>query len=58
MNSKLLIYFGLFVCSGIGSYLPTLWGAGYFSLWSIIGSVVGGIVGIWIGYKLNKIISG
>jgi len=29
-----------------------LWGAGFLSLSGVIGSVVGGIVGIWAAFRL------
>lgn len=37
----------------IGSFLPMLWGAGEFSFSSIIFSSLGGLAGIWVGYKLS-----
>ena len=37
----------------VGGYLPILFGAGSFSGWSLLGGFVGGIVGIWVGYKLS-----
>lgn len=37
----------------VGGYLPTLFGASGFGGWSILGAFVGGIVGIWIGFKLS-----
>ena len=40
---------GLFV----GSSIPLLWGASEFSFSSIILSALGGLVGIWIGFKLS-----
>ena len=38
----------------IGGYLPTLLGASGISGWSIIGSFVGGICGIYVGYKMTE----
>lgn len=54
MGTKSLVWIGLFIGSTIGSYLPTLWGQGYFSLWSIILSAVGGLLGIWAGFKIGN----
>jgi len=54
MNSKTLIWIGLFLGSIIGSFIPLLWGAGVFSFSSIILSAVGAFVGIWIGFKLGQ----
>ena len=53
METKRMVYFGLFVGSSIGSYLPNLWGDSFLSFPSIILSAVGGLVGIYIGYKLS-----
>lgn len=58
MGQKFVIYFSLFLFSGIGGWLPTLWHADIFSLWSIILSAVGGFLGIYIGIKVNNAIGG
>lgn len=54
MTSKRLIMFGMVVGSTVGSYVPSLWGAGWLSLWSVVLSGVGGVLGIWAGYQLGK----
>jgi len=54
MESNKLIWLGLFVGSSIGSFLPELWGADLFSLSSIFLSALGGILGIWLGYKASR----
>lgn len=54
MNSKILIWVGLSIGSAIGGYIPTLWGAGVFSLWSVILSAVGGAFGIYLGFKMSQ----
>lgn len=54
MNPKSLIWIGVFVGTTVGSFLPTLWGAGYFSFSSVIWSTVGGILGIYAGFKLSQ----
>jgi phage tail tape-measure protein len=56
MNSKSLIWIGMTIGSVAGAYLPLLWGASALSASSIILSAVGGIAGIWGGYKLGKIL--
>jgi len=53
MYSKTLIWIGVFVGSTIGGTIPTLLGADLFSIWGVIGSAVGGIVGIWLGIKMS-----
>ena len=52
MSGKSLIWGGMFVGSSIGSFLPYLWGGDFFaySLWGAIG----GLLGIWAGFKLAK----
>lgn len=52
MSSKTMIWVSVFVGSTLGAYLPNLWGAGFLSPWSVIGSVVGGLLGVYVGYKL------
>lgn len=48
---KGLIYGSVLIFSTIGSYVPTLWHAGFFSAWSIIGGIIGTAVGIWAAVK-------
>jgi hypothetical protein len=50
---KWLIYSSVFIFSTIGGYIPSLWHAGFFSIWGIIGGIVGTIFGIWVAIKLN-----
>jgi len=54
MSSKWIIYLFLFVGSTIGAYIPKIWGAGLFSISSLIFSSGGAIIGIIIGLKLTK----
>ncbi len=54
MNSKSLIWIFLTIGSIIGAYVPMLWGDSALSMSSIVFSSIGGIVGIWVGYKLGK----
>lgn len=54
MDSKSLIWLGLFAGTAVGGLLPTLWGDDAFSLLSIIFSGIGGLAGIWLGYKISK----
>jgi len=44
----------MFVGSTIGSYIPLLWGGNLLSFVSILFSVIGGILGILIAYRLLK----
>ncbi len=51
---KGLIYGSVLVFSTIGSYIPTLWHAGFLSFSSILGGIIGTAFGIWIAIKLNN----
>jgi hypothetical protein len=52
--NRLFIWMGLFIGSTIGGLLPQLWGAGIFSLSAMVLSFLGGLAGIWAGYKIGK----
>jgi len=54
MQSKSLIWLGLFIGSSVGSFLPILWGGSLFSFSSIILSALGGIAGIYIFFKISR----
>lgn len=54
MGSKRLIWLGLFLGSLAGGYIPALWGADFLSFSSIIFSALGGIAGIYVGYKVSQ----
>ncbi|MFH1170953.1 MAG: hypothetical protein V1778_00210 [bacterium] len=51
MNTKSCVMAGLVIGSTLGSLLPDLWGAGWLSLTSVLFSGLGGLVGIWLGFK-------
>ena len=54
MSQKSAVMTGMIVGSIMGGYLPVLWGADFLSYWGIITSTVGGLLGIYIGYKLSQ----
>ena len=54
VNAKALIMIGMAVGSTLGGFVPTLWGADWFSMASIAGSAIGGFAGIYAGYKLSR----
>jgi hypothetical protein len=53
MRTK-FIWAGLFLGSTLGSWIPTLWGADMFSLWSAFLSAAGGLLGIYLGWQLTQ----
>ena len=53
MNSKPMIWIGMFIGSTIGGFIPSLWGSNFLSFSSILLTAVGGIIGIWLGFKLS-----
>ncbi|MFA5830577.1 MAG: hypothetical protein WC878_01980 [Candidatus Paceibacterota bacterium] len=54
MESKKLVWIFMSVGMVIGGYLPLLWGGSEFSVSGILFSGIGGIVGIWIGWKFSQ----
>ena len=42
------------VGSGLGGYLPVLWGGELLSISSVVWSGVGGFVGVWLGYRFGE----
>ena len=53
MSRKKMIMLGMIVGSVAGGYLPALFNIDDLSMLSVLGSFMGGIIGIWIGYKLS-----
>lgn len=55
MNSKALIYTLLTVGGLVGGFLGGILDNGnMFGLWSFLLGFVGGIAGIWLGYRLSR----
>lgn len=52
MDTRHLIWIGVIIGSVAGGWIPTLWGAPAFSMSGIVGSTVGGLLGIYVGAKL------
>ena len=38
----------------MGSYIPVLLGANGLGGWSILGALIGGLIGIWVGYRISN----
>lgn len=45
---------GMVIGTYVGGFIPTLFGADWFSLWSVIGNGIGGFLGIYIAFKLTQ----
>ena len=54
MSRRFLILLGMTVGSFIGGYIPVLWGADLLSMTSVFFNAIGGLIGIWITYKLTQ----
>ena len=54
MSQKAVIMTLMTLGSIIGGYVPALFGADAFSFWGLITSAIGGIAGIWVGYKISQ----
>lgn len=51
---KSLIWIFMTIGGTVGAYIPLLWGGSAFSMSSVFFSGIGGIGGIWLGYKLGR----
>jgi hypothetical protein len=54
MGTKRLIWFGIIIGSTIGGFIPNLWHESMFSMWGLLFSTLGGLAGIWAGFKLGQ----
>ncbi len=52
--SKLPMYVIMTVAMGIGGYIPVMFGAGMMDFSTIVGTVIGGIIGIVVYQKLRS----
>lgn len=53
MDRKIIL-FTTIVGSLIGGLIPNLWNSSMFSMSDVTFTAIGGIIGIWVGYKLNQ----
>jgi len=51
MPSKTAYYAAAILGSVVGGFIPTLWGAGFLSISSLIFSTLGALLGIYLVYK-------
>ncbi len=58
MSLKVWAIIGATVGGLLGGYIPAIWGNNdLFSVVSIIWSLIGGLAGIWLGYKCYEYVS-
>lgn len=54
MNKRTILLFST-VLGLVGSYAPVLFGdSNFLDGWSILGGLVGGIAGVWLGVVVSK----
>lgn len=54
MNKTVILFFAV-ICELVGNFVPMLFGiTDFFSVWGILGGVVGGLFGIWVGVMVSK----
>ena len=53
MSSKSAIYLFMFIGSTIGGFIPMIWGDMSMGMSAVIFGAIGGIGGIYVGYKIN-----
>jgi hypothetical protein len=51
---KKFIWAGVILGSSIGGMVPLMWGDDMLSIWGIVMSLAGGLVGIWAGYRVSE----
>ncbi len=54
MNTKQVILTATLIGTTVGSLIPLLWGDSVLSLWSVVLTALGGLAGIYIGYKITR----
>lgn len=54
MSQKTVIFLFMFIGSTIGGFVPMLWGDTGLSIYSVITTAIGGIFGIYIGFKISS----
>lgn len=52
MRSNSSVWIGIFIGSTIGALIPKLWGGDLLSYSSVLLSGVGGLVGLWVGFRM------
>ena len=56
MDTKKLIWIGMFIGSTVAGFIPSLWGSAFLSITGLVFSGAGAFLGIWAGYKVGNAI--
>ena len=51
---RTMIWLGMFLGGAAGGYVPVLMGSDLFSLASLAGNTIGGVLGVLGGYRLAR----
>jgi hypothetical protein len=54
VSQKTVVWIGATVGSTIGGFVPMLWHAPLISMSGMVASTVGGVLGIWAGWKIRN----
>jgi hypothetical protein len=54
MERSKLVWLGFFIGSTVGDFVPSLWGASSFSISGVFTSAIGGLLGIWLFWKIGE----
>jgi outer membrane lipoprotein SlyB len=54
MNTKQVIWFNMIAGSALGGLLPAFFGEPGQLIASVFGSAIGGLLGIWLGFKITR----
>jgi len=55
VSDRRMIWIGAAVGSTLGGLLPALWHASMFSISGLVVSTIGGLIGIWAGWKVQRL---
>jgi len=54
MERNKLVWIFMAVGSTVGGFIPSLWDSSFVSMSGIVGSAIGGFLGIYIGWKIGE----
>ena len=54
MSGRKIVWIGATIGSTLGGLVPQLWHAGMLSFSGIVMSTIGGVLGIWAGYRIGR----